>query len=605
MAKKLLFSLLIMMVVLLPLLGACAKPTPTTPTTPTPTKAPTQASTQTPTKTPTTTPTSAPTTKEAKWWDKFGEPQYGGAITYRVGSISPQWDTAVFPEADYQLYFECLWVRDWTLDRNICSFQGFIPNEYHVGALAESWEWTNPQTLTVHIRKGIHWQDKPPVNGREFTAYDVQKHYDRMLGTGSGYTEPNPQYMSFTGIWEKVTATDDYTAVIEFKHPSALGFANLLFPIPLNRIEAPEAVEAEGGALTDWRKAVGTGPWMLEDYVTGTSLTYSRNPDYWGYDLRHPENKLPYADELKILIIPDLATAIAALRTGKVDIMGGNAAMLLPWEQAQSLKRTNPELVIEKQISGAVGLSLRLDRKPFTDIRVRKALQMAINRKEIAAQYYHGDVDGIPAGVFHPSMKGYCYAYDDWPQELKDEYSYNPTRAKELLAEAGYPDGFHTNAITSGNTDPVLLQIFKSYFKDIGVDMDIELMDQGGFLAKACSGQFDQTAWWGTSKAELWAYSDWVPGAHMNFVQANDPTYNELANNIEYAADTAELRKWTVELDKYFLSQHWVIPAVPFVGYTAWQPYLKGYSCERLNSTLDHIFMGCWIDQDLKKSMGR
>jgi peptide/nickel transport system substrate-binding protein len=585
-------GIVLSIILLASLVAACA-----------PVATPTQTSTQAPTTTPTPTPT-----KEAKWWDKFGEPQYGGTITYRYGSFGPTWDTTTFVGSEFECYFECLWTADWALDRNIWSFQGgFVPAEYYTGQLAESWEWTDPQTITIHIRKGVHWQDKPPVNGREFTAYDVQKHYDRMMGTGSGYTEPLPMYIPWMDTWEKVTATDDYTVVFKFKHPSAMGFSKLTFPIPLNRIEAPEAVAAEGGALKDWRKAVGTGPWMLTDYVEGTSITFSRNPNYWGHDLRHPENQVPYADEFKVLIIPDLATAMAAFRTGKIDVLGGEEMLAVPWEQAQSLKKTNPELVMKSMPAAGGGVMGRLDKKPFTDIRVRKALQMAIDIPSIAKNYYHGEVEGIPAGIFHQSMKGYCFAYEDWPQELKDEYSYNPTRAKELLAEAGYPNGFDTNVLASVSDDLNILQVFKDYFKDIGVNMEIKVVDQPTYMAMGSSGKHDQMiSGSGGGRMEIWGYADYKSiSKGRNFIMANDPAFDQLADNLEAASDSAELRKWAVEVDKYIISQHWFITTCAGVGYTLWQPYLKGYSGEFLHSTVEQIFKGCWIDQNLKKSMGR
>ncbi len=549
---------------------------------------------------------------EGDWWDEFGEPQYGETITYRYGSFAPTWDTTSFIGCEFQCFFECLFTGDWTLDRDTWDFRtDFIPEKYDVGLLAKSWEWTDPQTLTIHIREGVTWQDKPPVNGREFTAYDVQEHYDRMMGTGSGYTEPMPMYISWMEPWEKVTATDDHTVVFEFKHPSAVGFWNLAFPIPLNRIEAPEAVEMEGGALTDWTKAVGTGPWMLENYVAGSEITFSKNPDYWGSDPRHPENQVPYAKNLRILLISDLATSVAGLRSGQIDVLGGETSMALSWEQAQSLQNTNPELMLASMPNTALALTVRVDKAPFTDIRVRKAMQMSLNREEIAAEYYHGDVDGIPGGMFHPSMEGYAYAYEDWPQELKDEYAYNPTLAIELLAEAAAEGafepnelgGFDTSVIASNNLDLTLLQVFQSYLKEIGIKMDITAMDQGSFMAMATAGEHEQMAWWNICSPNLVSYKDFTSGSPMNLARATDSAYDELVHNVDFASNEAELQQWAVELDKYFLAQHWVITACPAVGYTLWQPYLKGYSGEQLHSTLEQIFARCWIDLSLKESL--
>ena len=101
---------------------------------------------------------------------------------------------------------------------------------------------------------------------------------------------------------------------------------------------------------------------------------------------------------------------------------------------------------------------------------------MAIDRKEIAKSLYGDTVPGIPTGVVAQSLKEYCYEYKNWPQELKDEYAYNPEKAKQLLAEAGYPNGFKTNVYTMGSFNE-LLEIYKSYFEDIGVDMEIKVME--------------------------------------------------------------------------------------------------------------------------------
>ena len=94
---------------------------------------------------------------------------------------------------------------------NECSFMqnSWVPERFMGGdQLAESWELTDPQTVTVYLREGVYWQDKPPVNGREFTADDVVYNYDRLLGTGSGFTEPIPYYFGMLTAIDDVVATD-------------------------------------------------------------------------------------------------------------------------------------------------------------------------------------------------------------------------------------------------------------------------------------------------------------------------------------------------------------------------------------------------------------
>ena len=77
----------------------------------------------------------------------------------------------------------------------------------------------------------------------------------------------------------------------------------------------------EHGDVKDWRNLVGTGPFEITDWVEGSSITWTKNPNYWGYDEKYPENRLPYIDGMKMLVIPDVATRVAALRSGRIDVM--------------------------------------------------------------------------------------------------------------------------------------------------------------------------------------------------------------------------------------------------------------------------------------------
>ena len=110
-------------------------------------------------------------------------------------------------------------------------------------------------------------------------------------------------------------------------------------------IYPPEVIQQHGDAK-DWRNLVGTGPFMLTDHVEGSSLTYTKNPNYWGYDAKFPENRLPYIDRLRVLEMKEEATRLAALRSGKLDLVGGPGnSPIKSMDQAESLGKTNPDLV--------------------------------------------------------------------------------------------------------------------------------------------------------------------------------------------------------------------------------------------------------------------
>jgi len=118
----------------------------------------------------------------------------------------------------------------------------------------------------------------------------------------------------------------------------------------------------------------------------------------------------------------------------------------------------------------------RNDVVPFSDIRVREAMQMAIDLPTIANTYYSGTAQPYPCSITSNYMVGWGFPYDQWPQDLKDQYAYNPTAAKKLLADAGYPNGFKTDIVANSQSDMDLLQVVKSYFSQVGIDMDIRPM---------------------------------------------------------------------------------------------------------------------------------
>ena len=320
------------------------------------------------------------------------KPQYGGTLT--IGRS----EKGLCPTADPYFSHGCvlyimsqgvlekLSIGDWGIDRDIFDFSGFsTPLSTLRGALAESWDISEDGlTYTFHIRKGVHWHDKPPVNGREMTAYDVEYTFQRNLAMGEfSEAEPTPG-LGYDG-WdaipiESITATDKSTVVFKLKQPDPRALRSIIDPVV--HIIVPREVIEEYGDMKDWRNVVGTGPWMLTDLVEGSSLTLTKNPNYWSDDEKYPGNRLPYVDELRVKVMPEPATRIAALRTGKIDYAGAPLSYppaLNSIDKVESLQRTNPEIVIwEHMVRTNYSFGMNTERAPFDDIRVRKAMQMAL-----------------------------------------------------------------------------------------------------------------------------------------------------------------------------------------------------------------------------------
>jgi len=541
------------------------------------------------------------------WWDYHGEPEYGGALTWRLGTDITSWDP--WRSSDWTglraMYMEGWFGMNWTTDREILPLKGGFgdPNE-QFPLIVESWEIPdNFITFIVNIRQGVTWQNKAPVNGRELTAYDLEYYWHRMVGgMGSGFEAGSNPYTYFKG-WDdfkSIEATDKYTVVFTLKY-SVAGIWTMLWG-PGNAPFAREVVE-QYGDCADWKNAVGTGPFLLKDYVAGSSVTFESNPTYWGWDQRHPDKSIPYVDTVKFLIIPDLSTAQAALRTGKIFMMTG-----VNWEQAEKFEQTNPELRQVSILGTGYSVAMRIDKEPFTDINVRKALNMSIDHKTIAATYYGGRVEGKPVSYYNPNMGPYYTPFEEWPKEIQEGHTYNPAGARQILAEAGYPNGFKTNLLVSTADDIDLPLIVQDYFADIGVDMEIKTVEATQFFSWVnIFKKHDQMVWGryacnsGPAGPTILIHSSkWF----INPSMTADPIFDELADREATYSDDDPM-KWATdkEADMYAMSKYWVVPILPSVTYILYQPWLRGYSEESIAAS-GYLFARLWIDHDLKASMG-
>ena len=516
------------------------------------------------------------------------------------------------------LFMEQPTANDWTLDPAIYDYtNGYAPPDYCVGYLASSWEFTDPLTYVLHIRQGIHFQNIAPANGRQLTAADIVYHYDRITGLGDGFTKMDPYYSSVGQFATLVSVTnpDSWTVVFKWSAPNVIGITGLLqAPSIQNSIECPDAVQ-QWGDLNDWHHAIGTGAFIVKDWVDASALTLVKNTAYWGYDERYPQNRLPYIDTVKVLIMPDPNTALAALRSGKIDYMDAISVT-----DSKNLTKTNPELL---QIGTPLGTILTLDPRndvaPFNDIRVREALQKAIDIPTIASTYYQGDASPLPGTLTTYTMGDWSYQYSDWPQSLKDTYSYDPAAAKKLLADAGYPNGFTTDAVISNDADLSLYQIVQSYFAAIGVKMSIQSMDPASWLVYVLTNhKHDALAARNQGMLELNYEPDiqinrFKTNYRVNYTMVSDPNYDALVTQALTASTTDAYKAVMLKVNQLVAQQHYVISICQPELFTVYQPWLKGFtnqnealSATGANSALWFFQFGArfWIDSNLKASLG-
>ena len=543
------------------------------------------------------------------------KPQYGG-------SIAQGWNSPLGPHADLwwgagarelvTLVLEKLGIADWATPRDKWDFKSLDPPlSVHRGLLAESWETPDDTTYIFHIRKGVHWQDKPPLNGRELVAEDIVFHFHRMFGLGSGFTEKSPYAHVLTAApIESIEATDKYTVVFKLTKRDFSAFMAIINSHDGAFIYPPEVIEEHGDAQ-DWRNLVGTGPYMLTDWVKDSSVTYTKNPNYWGYDEKFPENRLPYLDEVKSLIMPDSSTQLAALRTGKIARMWSVTV-----DQAKALQMTNPELLWTTTLNMPWTFAMDVRKPPFDDIRVRTAMQLALDLETINDTLFEGHGDTTPYGIVNPAHPGFYTPFEEWPQQIKDNHAYDPERAKQLLAEAGYPNGFKTKIGLAptltfyNNLDYTQLSV--DYWAQIGVDVEIDLMEWAALAPRLSTHTYEGgmtigirgVAWWPLGAIRTVAHSSVDVWTNTPGVQ--DPVYDAMVEAAENAGSTEEMMELVKEADTYFTEQQWTTWGPMRPNFIFWQPWMAGYNGEStIGGGSFWLYVSrVWLDSDLKEAMG-
>ena len=250
-------------------------------------------------------------------------------------------------------------------------------------------------------------------------------------------------------------------------------------------------------------------------------------------------------------------------------------------------------------------------KPPFDDIRVRTAMQLALDNETINDTYYGGYGDTTPYGVIGPAILGFYTPFEDWPQDVKDNYAYDPARAKQLLAEAGYPDGFKTGlegATSWTFMDIDLLQIAASYWAEIGVDVEISLVQVATLRAHTRSNTFPGMSWGhrGSNTNPIFYLRIMaMSGEEWNPSGVQDPVYDALVVAAETAATPEEMMDFARQADLYYSTQQWQIwtPRYPAFGF--YVPWLGSYNGETTlgGGTGMVIHSRTWIDQDLKFEM--
>lgn len=362
---------------------------------------------------------------------------------------------------------------------------------------AESWEVSDDGlTYTFHLRKGIKY-----TNGEEMTSDDVLYTIDSML---------DPERAALNSDWftmlvgaqdvldgkadsvegKGMIIEDDYNFQLVLNESYAPFLATLSVPgwSILNR-EACDAADEAAGSKTgtyfgsDPEYTVGSGPFVLKEWVLNDHIYLEANPDYWA--------GAPKIDGVLIKVVSDAQTEKMMFETGQTDIFDlDNARNLIPTYMESEEWSDN---IVSKVTFGVTYLSINEEIAPFDDVRVRKALQMAIDKQTILDTLYEGTGE-IANGIYPASMVGY--------NENLPEIPYDPDQAKALLEEAGYADGFDmTIAMTTSDDSSSLelVQIIKDQLAAYNINVKIDQMDEASWYDVRATGELPmyKATWWG------------------------------------------------------------------------------------------------------------
>jgi peptide/nickel transport system substrate-binding protein len=433
---------------------------------------------------------------------------------------------------------------------------------------------------------------------RDFVADDVVFTFNRLRDSPKRL----PGYLDYV---DKVEARDAHTLVFHFNaylsdwsYRWGNGWYSGIYP--------HEVVDAPNGGASNWKNVNGTGPFMLTDMVQGSQLTFSKNPIYWGSEtINGKQYKLPYVDKMIHRVLKDPATQKTALRTGKIDILSA-----ISWEDAAELKKTTPQLKWSRYLSSSgLRISMRVDKKPFTDIRVRRALNMAVNKQEIIDKFYGGNAEMFTFPM-HPDFVGYHKPLKDQPESVQELFRYDPVKAKKLLAEAGYPDGF-TFTVQACACDPVRLELMSlivAYMEAVNVKMQIVPMEYGAFLQTMikrtnAEGYVNSTP---DNSPEASLRVNFGKTQFYNSSMWDDPKFDAAVQAANSERDDKKRQKALQDLTTQILDAAPAIWLPNSYGYTAWWPWVKNYGGEfYVSATRGAPFYArIWIDQDMKKKMG-
>jgi len=331
--------------------------------------------------------------------------------------------------------------------------------------LATAWEQVDDTTLRLTLREGVTF-----TNGEPFDAESVVYSLDEVMLAA-------PAYSAFVSMIESAEAVDEHTVDVTSASPTGL----MPLALAMGSFQYPKDYLAEVGEEEFGSAPVGTGPYVLDEWVRGERVSLTANPDYW--------DGAPAVDEVTFQVIPDKSAQMAAIQSGQIDLMND-----IPVGSVETARNSSGLSFVTRPSNRVFYLILStLTDTPLQDPAVRRALWYAIDTQSLIDQQLGGLGSQLTGQVLVESYFGFD------PDVATVEY--DPDRARELLAEAGYPDGFEVVFTYSSGRyaqDAELGQAIAAQLAEVGVTVEQEVLESGTFLTQLTSLELNDMALMGS-----------------------------------------------------------------------------------------------------------
>lgn len=533
-----------------------------------------------PTATPAPKPPSAAATPKAE------APKYGGILKYtataRSETLMPHKAAGTAGRAVLGPVYESLLSYDYRIENGkVIDYRADWPV---VPWLAERWEQPDDTTYIFYLRRGIRWQD-----GVEFTAEDVVFTYNLVRDPKNAF-----QTRGNLAAVDAVSALDTYTVKVTTRQPNPIFLTMLADPVMMI---LPKHVSDKGESFDD--VAVGTGPFKLKSFDRASSSTYTRNESYW-------QSGKPFLNGIEVFFNLDRSARNAAFITKKVDLRAAEDKV-----QFETIMKAVPDAKSGTAMNeNQETLFLKVDRRPFDDVRLRRAIDLAVDRQELVK------LAAFEVGVINPPA---MHGGQGWaiPQEellklpgYRQPKDADLAEARRLLTEAGYAAGIAFSVVFNSERTSTgkIAEVLAGQLKRAGITMTLKGMPTAEWAKVAQEGSYEAVMDYAGNMRPMQRQFDYLhskgPLHSMGF---NDPQLDRFIDIQRESQDANQRKEAALGMQRLLLEQVYIIPTIAVGVFQLWHPWVRDYVYNMGSSEVIDLqnVAGVWLNTEQMPSERR